>query len=80
GVLDLSIADPVWVSPRNYLCCLCHHQELISPPAASIVSQGEDLRSNLGKTSFLGNGGDGYLKVLMRFSFCSFVVGVYLDY
>ncbi|KAH7833201.1 hypothetical protein Vadar_004043 [Vaccinium darrowii] len=29
GILDLSSADPVWVYPRNYLCCLCHYQELI---------------------------------------------------
>ncbi|KAI8531827.1 hypothetical protein RHMOL_Rhmol11G0166300 [Rhododendron molle] len=52
GVLDLSSADPVWVSPRNYLCCLCHHQELISPPAASINSQGEDLRSTWERPHF----------------------------
>ncbi|KAI8025867.1 hypothetical protein LOK49_LG02G02484 [Camellia lanceoleosa] len=36
-VLDLCVADLVWMVTWNHLCCLCHHQViyLSSPPISS---------------------------------------------
>ncbi|CAL5378316.1 unnamed protein product [Camellia sinensis] len=74
-VLDLCVADLVWMVTWNHLCCLCHHQVIYpsSPPiSSSTLFRGGDVRVILKGLFISANGGDGYLRGLMDSAYLVF--------